>query len=264
MQLLAAALFAVASSPDCDLAVVGAGPGGAYVARRYALAKPDEHVCLFEQGSRVGGRVHSMRGQGPKQDLVVEAGAYRFATNKTCITVGKFHMCVYTPILKHLILDELKLPTKAYDPVVGSWDHALHKIIDAAGHDAGYLTFVEAMVEKAPIANLALRFGHELTSVGSLPPGAGVTLNFANGERFTAARIVLNVPQRPLLRLLGNSPELTPPSVPWPTALTYGNAYPMCLHGIPTRAPYLARSLRHLPCLCRPLRGARSNPTLAV
>ena len=33
-----------------------------------------------------------------------------------------------------------------------------------------------------------------------------------------------------------------------------------CVHGIPTRAPYLARSLRHLPCLCRPL----SNPTLAV
>ena len=29
------------------------------------------------------------------------------------------------------------------------------------------------------------------------------------------------------------------------------------------RACYLARPVRHLLCLCRPLRGARSNPTLA-
>ena len=28
-----------------------------------------------------------------------------------------------------------------------------------------------------------------------------------------------------------------------------------CVHGISTRAPYLARSLRHLPCLCRPPKG---------
>ena len=27
----------------------------------------------------------------------------------TCLTVGKFNFCVYTPILKHLILDELKV-----------------------------------------------------------------------------------------------------------------------------------------------------------
>ena len=36
-----------------------------------------------------------------------------------------------------------------------------------------------------------------------------------------------------------------------------------CVDRIPTCAPYLARPLRHLPCLCRPLRGARSNATLA-
>ena len=36
------------------------------------------------------------------------------------------------------------------------------------------------------------------------------------------------------------------------------------VHRIPTRAPYLARSLRTLPCLCRPVRGARSKLTLAV
>ena len=55
---------------ECDVAVIGAGPGGVYVATRYAAARPQEQVCLFEQGARVGGRVHSMRHQGPKQDLV--------------------------------------------------------------------------------------------------------------------------------------------------------------------------------------------------
>ena len=37
-----------------------------------------------------------------------------------------------------------------------------------------------------------------------------------------------------------------------------------CVHGIPTRATYLPPPASHLPCLCRPLRGARSNPTLAA
>ena len=223
------AMSVVTTATTCDLAIVGAGPGGAYVAWRYAHARPQESVCLFEQGSRVGGRVHSMRGQGPKSDLVVEAGAYRFAVNKTCLTIpGKtLHFCVYTPILKHLIMDALKLPTKAYNPVLGAWDHNLHKIVDADGHDAGYLTFVETLAQKAPPPNLALRFGHELVSVGSPSPAAPLTLQFANGEEVAATRLVLNIPQRPLLRILGRSPDLTPPSVPWPAPLTYGNAYPI-------------------------------------
>ena len=46
------------------------------------------------------------------------------------------------------------------------------------------------------------------------------------------------------------------------TGFSYGTG--LVRHGLPTRAPWLARPLRHLPCLCRPLRGARSNPTLAA
>ncbi len=112
--------LAGASASSCDLAVVGAGPGGAYVAWRYATARPSESVCLYEQGARVGGRIHSMRGQGPKGDLVVEAGAYRFATNETCVRFNNFTWCIDTPLLKHLILDALQLPTAAYDPQVSA------------------------------------------------------------------------------------------------------------------------------------------------
>ena len=232
----------LASVAPCDLAVVGAGPGGAYVAWRYALARPSSTVCIFEQNTRVGGRVHSMRGQGPKEDLVVEAGAYRFATNETCIHFKNLSMCIYTPILKHLILDALKLPTKAYDPVVGAWDHVLHVITDSHGHDAGYKTFVEAMVQHSPPPNLHLRFAHQLVNV-SLPAdgeaapkhgseadahdAAAMLLHFGNGAVFGAARLVLNIPQRPLLRLLGGSPALAPMSMPWPAPLTYPHAYPI-------------------------------------
>jgi len=103
----------------------------------------------------------------------------------------------------------------------------LHKIVDAQGHDAGYLSFVEAMVEHALPANLALHFGYEATSIDHEgAAGDLITLRFANGAS-EAARVVLNVPQRPLLRLLSRSPTLFTPQTPWPAPLTYGNAYPI-------------------------------------
>jgi hypothetical protein len=34
-------------------------------------------VCVFEQTERVGGRLMSMRGLGPNNDLTVDAGGYR-------------------------------------------------------------------------------------------------------------------------------------------------------------------------------------------
>eukprot|EP00971_Amphidinium_carterae_P189009 3752249-Amphidinium_carterae.2 len=59
----------------CDIAVVGAGVGGSYAAWRAADA--GKSVCVFEMSDRPGGRIHSLRGMGPRKDLVVEAGAYR-------------------------------------------------------------------------------------------------------------------------------------------------------------------------------------------
>ena len=73
---LVGASAAAANDVSCDLAIVGAGPGGVYLAARAALDDPTEpDVCVFERNSRVGGRIHSLRNQGPKSDLVVEAGA---------------------------------------------------------------------------------------------------------------------------------------------------------------------------------------------
>ena len=218
------------SASACDLGIIGAGPGGAYVAWRYAAENPSGSVCLFEQGTRVGGRVHSMRHQGPKRDLVVEAGAYRFAPNASCFHFGNFTYCIDTPLTSALILDALKLPTKPYNPLPGQFDSLLVKIVDANGHDAGYLTFVEAMAT-APLPNLRVMFKHEALSVASSSGDASgdLTIKFANGAAESVHRLVFNVPQRPLLRILGNSPSLFSGSAApaWPAALTYPLAYPI-------------------------------------
>ena len=59
------------------------------------------------------------------------------------------------------------------------------------------------------------------------PADDAIHLAFANGASVAAHRLVLNMPQRPLLRLLGNSHALAPLGVPWPAPLTYGTAYPI-------------------------------------
>ena len=79
------------------------------MAYRHALERTNETVCIFEAGQRVGGRIHSMRGQGPAKDLVVEAGAYRFAPNETCVNFKGFnyvrahtHLCTARALNPHL------------------------------------------------------------------------------------------------------------------------------------------------------------------
>ena len=66
-------------APECSIAVVGAGTGGLYTAMRIV----DEgkynasDICVFEATERVGGRIYSLRGFGPDDDITVDAGAYR-------------------------------------------------------------------------------------------------------------------------------------------------------------------------------------------
>jgi len=66
-------------NPTCKLAVIGAGTGGLYTAMR--LMETDKYeasdICIFEATDRVGGRVYSLRGFGPDNDITVDAGAYR-------------------------------------------------------------------------------------------------------------------------------------------------------------------------------------------
>jgi len=221
----------VASSIVCDVAVIGAGPGGAYVANRlsthFASAKK---ICVFEQGSRVGGRIHSVRNSGPKKDLVVEAGAYRFATNITCEDQGGGHKwCIHTPLTKGIIMDYLKLKSRIYDPRPDMWDHKLNVIVNDEGNEIGYLTFVERLLSDVN-ATVPLYFGKKLVSIapsGSDANSNPYTLNFGDGTTATAGSVVLNLPQIPLLRVLAHSKELMKSEAQVPEALHAPVAFPM-------------------------------------
>jgi len=196
---------------NCEIAVIGAGPGGAYSAFRLVEGRVSKSVCLFEQLGRVGGRVHSLRNVGPRKDLVVETGAYRFALNKTCAPLASdVRWCIDTPVTTHTIVNRLGLKWKRYDPLASQWDNWLAKIVDDQGEDRGYLTFVEqlvALVEASDFGRVMMR--HELESM-HLADGGGYELRFANGAVARAAHVILNVPQHPLLRILARSTGVGP------------------------------------------------------
>ena len=109
---VALGILAVAGAgpEECELSVVGAGVGGAYAAWR--AASEGMEVCVFEMNDRLGGRIHSLRNQGPKKDLVVEAGAYRFTATTVCNPF--IQMCMDTPITRALVR-ELGIPSAIYD-----------------------------------------------------------------------------------------------------------------------------------------------------
>lgn len=263
LLLLGALLGAPAHALKCEVAVVGAGPGGAYLAWR--LSQPASsggvgmQVCLFEMGARVGGRVHSLRRQGPRSDLTVEAGAYRFALNRTCVPMKGFEWCLETPVTKHVIINALKLnyrvraraagwaaarrpaphrvPLRAvhcslqiYDPSATTWDSQLAKLVDGSGEDAGYLTFVERLVAAAQASGGArLHLGHELLSIHKADGADGAhALRFANGAEALARHVILNLPQYPLMRVLGKSTGLSPLGAgAAPPVLRTVTAYPL-------------------------------------
>lgn len=233
--LILSFLAAVILVQACDIAVIGAGPGGAYTANR--LTKhfgSTKQVCVFESSQRVGGRVHSLRGSGPEKDLVVEAGAYRFATNLTCEPEeGGQQFCIHTPLSKGIILDYLQLPSKKYDPRPASWDNDLSVIVDAQGHETGYLTFVEQLLNQIN-STTPVHFNKRLKSiaptVGWRPTGTSAgryTLAFADGGTATADEVVLNMPQMPLLRVLAHSKELMKNEAEVPEALHSVVAFPL-------------------------------------
>ena len=121
--------------------MVGGGPGGIYFAWRLLSSGTDQSVCLFERSDRFAGRIYTLRNQGPKADLVVDLGAYRYAPKP--YQEGAWY--VYTPLLGALIDEALKLPSLPYEP--GRIPVSpVRKIVDAHGQNAGYATFVEAMV----------------------------------------------------------------------------------------------------------------------
>ena len=113
---------------------------------------------------------------------------------------------MHTPLTAHLILDALKLHATPYNPDPKEWDAHLLKLTDHEAHDIGYLSFVEAMVSTAP-ANMKVYFGHEVTAVNTASSEAPLVLSLGNGGTASVAKLIFNVPQRPLLRILAASPD---------------------------------------------------------
>lgn len=75
----ATAASPIVTAVSCDLAIAGAGPGGIYSAWRYLAGHSTGNVCVFERSERHGGRIYSLKNQGPRKDLTVDVGAYRYA-----------------------------------------------------------------------------------------------------------------------------------------------------------------------------------------
>lgn len=217
-------------SMSCDHVSVGAGPAGAYHAWRVATAPETASgttICIFEMLGRAGGRVASMTHVGPKGDLVVEPGAYRFAPKKFCIDLPTgLHVCLWTPIVAGVIDNALKLHSKRYNMNPHDFDHDLYKIVDASGNDAGFAQYVWGMLSQAESVavtgkvQLATFFEHTLESIevanDTITKEAGntekapVVLNLrdfkGNGIRVEAAKsVLLNLPQLPLMRVLAAS-----------------------------------------------------------
>ena len=162
-------------------------------------------ICVFEMTERVGGRLLSLRGLGPDDNLVVDAGGYR--------TWPEF-----TPTAHALITEYLGIPMGCYDD---SDPCHVYNIVDEDGTKAGFTLFVEEMMQRLSDKGTCFYPFHELKSLKRLTnfdlldgsvsrTGANTTtvseLYFANGVTATATLgTILNVPQRPLLNIVRES-----------------------------------------------------------
>jgi lysine 2-monooxygenase len=68
-------------SEPLDLAVIGAGAAGAFVAHEMKIARPDWSIGLFERSDRIGGRLRSVSIEGI--DHPIELGGMRFLSSHT-------------------------------------------------------------------------------------------------------------------------------------------------------------------------------------
>ena len=168
--------------PSTQLAVVGAGWGGAYFAWRLAVdtaTVPANETCVFEANGRVGGRIYSIHGLPHFTDLAIDVGGYRFQESQL--------------LPAQLVWNALKLPTTCYDyGCKGDCEgpQNCYVIKDAYGNNHGYATGIERMlgeVEAAGGPGTQVFFGERLTSVTPAPAvsAKATTLTFANGKQVT-------------------------------------------------------------------------------
>jgi len=191
---------------SCDLVVAGAGPGGAFAA--WHAAEAGKKVCVLESNTRPGGRIHSIRGMGSRGDLVVEAGAYRFAPKPVCEPADhrttQVPWCIHTPITAASVL-KLGLNAGIYDPDPTKWDHHMRVLRDEHGHNIGYLTLVEKMLERAEALGAEVFYSARVTALEKTGDAGAVAILVESGERVEAKAAIMNMPQGPLLKVLRNS-----------------------------------------------------------
>jgi len=181
----------------CDLAVVGAGWGGAYLAWRLSVDTQTVNassVCVFEANGRVGGRIFSVHDLPHFGDLAVDVGGYRFQETQK--------------LPADLVFSALKLPTTCYDygcqgGCEGSQN--CYVIKDSYGNNAGYATPIERMLGEVEDAGAGTQvyFGARLTGIFGAPAaGAHSTrLSLASGANVTATKVLLNLPGNALAGL---------------------------------------------------------------
>jgi monoamine oxidase len=88
----------VGSEATLDVAIVGAGAAGTYLADRLRGARPDWNVALFERSDRIGGRLRSIHVDGIAHPI--ELGGMRYLTSH--------------PLVQSVVTD-LSIPTRPFD-----------------------------------------------------------------------------------------------------------------------------------------------------
>lgn len=68
-----------------DLAVIGGGVAGAYVADRVGIRRSDWSIGLFERTDRIGGRLLSLRFPGVER-VRAELGSIRYRTSQPLVS----------------------------------------------------------------------------------------------------------------------------------------------------------------------------------
>lgn len=190
----------------CTEVVVGAGWSGVYFAYRRALAVLDPtDICLFESSDRIGGRTYSHAVGGTP--FTLDLGAYRFSPD------------MHLP--GDLILNELALPTRCYEPTCASakkdmpppfifnYSAPLRRVVDAqSGLPSGYVTPIAKMVKKMELMGVRVIIRTELIRIRKThAQGAGLELTFRKNDMLTFSLTprlsMLNLPRNRLFALEG-------------------------------------------------------------
>jgi monoamine oxidase len=104
---------------DVDLAIIGAGVAGTYLAHEVRQQRPNWSVALFERTGRIGGRLRSVRIDG--LDHPIELGGMRFLTSQYRVTE---------------LVEMLGLPTHPFDPTGGAPERSFLRGVTGTGVDA--------------------------------------------------------------------------------------------------------------------------------